>query len=87
MSARVVMYSTGYCPYCTQAERLLQARGVTEIETIRIDQDDALREAMIAKTGRRTVPQIYIGDTHVGGFDDLAALDKAGGLMPLLQGA
>ncbi len=87
MKARVVMYSTAVCPYCTMAERLLQSRGVETIEKIRVDQDTSLREEMIEKTGRRTVPQIYIGDTHVGGFDDLSALDKAGGLLPLLQGA
>ena len=82
----VLMYSTGVCPYCVRAEMLLKQRGVTEIEKIRIDLDPQQREAMMARTGRRTVPQIYIGDTHVGGFDDLAALDKAGGLMPLLNG-
>ena len=87
MKPRIVMYSTAVCPYCTMAERLLQSRGVEAIEKIRIDQDTSLREAMVQKTGRRTVPQIYIGDTHVGGFDDLSALDKAGGLLPLLQGA
>jgi len=83
---KVLMYSTGVCPYCVRAEMLLKQRGVTEIEKIRIDLDPQQREAMMARTGRRTVPQIYIGDTHVGGFDDLAALDKAGGLMPLLNG-
>jgi glutaredoxin 3 len=87
MKPRVVMYSTAVCPYCTMAERLLQSRGVEAIEKIRVDQDTSLREAMMQKTGRRTVPQIYIGDTHVGGFDDLSALDKAGGLLLLLQGA
>jgi glutaredoxin 3 len=66
------------------AERLLRSKGVTEIDKIRIDTDPSIRDAMIEKTGRRTVPQIYIGDTHVGGFDDLAALDRAGGLDPLL---
>ncbi|MFO0253081.1 MAG: glutaredoxin 3, partial [Betaproteobacteria bacterium] len=71
-------------PYCQMAERLLRGKGVTEIEKIRIDSDPALREEMMQKTGRRTVPQIYIGDTHVGGYDDLAALDRAGGLDPLL---
>ena len=79
---KVLMYSTGYCPYCTRAEMLLKQRGVTEIEKIRIDVDTEQRDAMMARTGRRTVPQIYIGDTHVGGFDDLAALDKAGELIP-----
>ena len=80
------MYSTGVCPYCMRAEQLLRARGVTEIEKIRIDLDPARRDEMIARTSRRTVPQIFIGDTHVGGFDDLAALDQAGKLAPLLAG-
>ncbi|MBU6142393.1 MAG: glutaredoxin 3 [Betaproteobacteria bacterium] len=82
--AKVVMYSTAVCPYCQRAEMLLKQRGVSEIEKIRIDLDSAQRDQMIAKTGRRTVPQIFIGDRHVGGFDDLAALDREGGLMPLL---
>ena len=82
--AKVLMYSTGVCPYCIQAERLLKAKGVAEIEKIRIDLLPEQRDLMIEKTGRRTVPQIYIGDTHVGGFDDLAALDRAGGLDTLL---
>ncbi|MCE2999754.1 MAG: glutaredoxin 3 [Betaproteobacteria bacterium] len=82
--ARIRMYATAVCPYCQMAERLLRGKGVTEIEKIRIDSDPALREEMMQKTGRRTVPQIYIGDTHVGGYDDLAALDRAGGLDPLL---
>ena len=86
MTARVVMYSSGVCPYCTMAERLLTARGVDAIEKIRIDLDPQQRTDMMAKTGRRTVPQIYIGDTHVGGFDDLSALDQAGKLDALLQG-
>ena len=86
MTAPVVMYSTAVCPYCVRAEQLLKARGVESIEKIRIDLDPAQRDAMIARTGRRTVPQIYIGDTHVGGFDDLSALDRAGGLLPLLNG-
>ncbi len=81
---KITMYATGVCPYCTRAEQLLKSRGVAEIEKIRIDLDPAQRDIMMSKTGRRTVPQIYIGETHVGGFDDLAALDKAGGLMPLL---
>ena len=86
MSAnQVVMYSTAVCPYCVRAEALLKQRGVQQIDKIRIDLEPAERDRMIERTGRRTVPQIYIGDTHVGGFDDLAALDKAGGLMPLLQ--
>jgi len=83
---KVLMYSTGVCPYCMRAEMLLKQRGVAEIEKIRIDTDPAQREAMMARTGRRTVPQIYIGETHVGGFDDLSALDRAGKLMPLLEG-
>jgi glutaredoxin 3 len=82
--SNVVMYSTAVCPYCVQAERLLAAKGVKDITRIRVDQDPARREEMIARTGRRTVPQIFIGDRHVGGFDDLAALDRAGGLVPLL---
>jgi glutaredoxin 3 len=82
--AKVTMYSTAVCPYCQRAEMLLKQRGVTEIEKIRIDLDSAQKDAMIEKTGRRTVPQIFIGQTHVGGFDDLAALDRSGGLQPLL---
>ncbi len=82
--ARVLMYSTGVCPYCIQAERLLKAKGVAEIDKIRVDLQPEQRNLMIEKTGRRTVPQIYIGDTHVGGFDDLSALDRAGGLDKLL---
>lgn len=87
MSARVLMYSTGVCPYCVMAERLLKAKGVENIEKIRIDLQPEQRTEMMQKTGRRTVPQIYIGDTHVGGFDELRALEHAGGLDPLLQGA
>jgi glutaredoxin 3 len=83
--AAVKMYSTGICPFCQMAERLLQSRGVTDIEKIRIDLDPARRDEMIEKTGRRTVPQIYIGATHVGGFDDLSALDRKGELAPLLN--
>jgi glutaredoxin 3 len=82
--SNVVMYSTAVCPYCVQAERLLAAKGVKDITKIRVDQDPARRDEMIARTGRRTVPQIFIGDKHVGGYDDLAALDRAGGLVPLL---
>jgi glutaredoxin 3 len=82
--AKVQMYSTAVCPFCIQAERLLKAKGVTDIEKIRVDLQPELRDAMIQKTGRRTVPQIFIGDTHVGGFDDLSALDRAGGLDKLL---
>jgi glutaredoxin 3 len=87
MSARVLMYSTGVCPYCVMAERLLKAKGVEQIEKIRIDLLPEQRAEMMQKTGRRTVPQIYIGDTHVGGFDDLSALEHAGKLDSLLQGA
>ncbi|HMV52345.1 MAG TPA: glutaredoxin 3 [Rhodocyclaceae bacterium] len=83
---KVVMYSTGVCPYCVRAEQLLNRKGVTSIEKIRVDLDPARRVEMMEKTGRRTVPQIYIGDTHVGGFDDLAALDHAGSLDVLLAG-
>ena len=83
---RVLMYSTGYCPFCMRAEMLLKQRGVQEIEKVRIDAEPERRAEMIERTGRRTVPQIYIGDTHVGGFDELAALDRAGGLQPLLAG-
>ncbi|MEI7444771.1 MAG: glutaredoxin 3 [Burkholderiales bacterium] len=84
MSAKVTMYCTAVCPYCVRAEALLKQRGVTEIDKIRIDEDPAQRDAMIARTGRRTVPQIYVGERHVGGCDDLYALDRAGGLEPLL---
>ncbi len=86
MSSRVLMYCTAVCPYCVRAEQLLKARGVSEIEKVRIDLDPSQRETMISRTGRRTVPQIYIGERHVGGFDDLAELDREGGLLPLLQG-
>ena len=86
MSASVLMYSTAVCPYCVRAEQLLKSRGVEAIEKIRVDLDAQQREAMMQKTGRRTVPQIFIGSTHVGGFDDLAALDHAGKLTLLLQG-
>ena len=84
--ANVTMYSTGVCPYCRMAERLLEARGVTMIEKIRVDLQPERRREMVEKTGRRTVPQIFIGATHVGGFDDLAALDEAGTLIKLLRG-
>jgi glutaredoxin 3 len=80
------MYTTAVCPYCTMAERLLKSKGVEEIEKIRVDLDPTIREEMMQKTGRRTVPQIYIGTTHVGGFDDLSALDRAGKLQILLDG-
>ena len=87
MTSPVRMYSTAVCPFCVMAERLLRAKGVTEIEKVRIDLDPQARQDMMSKTGRRTVPQIYIGERHVGGYDDLAALDRAGGLVPLLAGA
>lgn len=85
MATVVVMYCTAVCPYCTRAEQLLQRKGVQNIEKIRVDLQPELRVAMMEKTGRRTVPQIYIGDHHVGGYDDLAALDRAGGLVELLK--
>ena len=80
----VKMYTTQVCPYCQRAKALLKQRGVAAIEEVRIDLDPVQREQMIALTGRRTVPQIFIGDTHVGGCDDLIALDQRGGLAPLL---
>jgi len=79
------MYSTAVCPFCLRAEKLLSSKGITEIEKIRVDLDPRLREEMVTRTGRRTVPQIYIGGTHVGGFEDLAALEHAGRLEPLLR--
>ncbi|WP_353172728.1 glutaredoxin 3 [Paracandidimonas soli] len=81
----VIMYSTGYCPYCVRAEMLLKQRGVTQIEKIRIDLDPEQRKTMMERTGRRTVPQIFIGERHVGGYDELTALDRSGELLPLLQ--
>jgi len=80
----IKMYTSAYCPYCANAERLLSKKGVRHIEKIRVDEDSSILEEMIEKTGRRTVPQIYIGDYHVGGFDDLRALDLEGKLNPLL---
>lgn len=85
MHAAVLMYATAVCPYCQRAEQLLRARGVEHIEKIRIDLEPSRRDEMIERTGRRTVPQIYIGNTHVGGFDDLSALDRQGGLSALLE--
>jgi glutaredoxin 3 len=79
------MYTTAVCPYCTRAKQILKARGVQHIEEVRIDLSDEERDRMMALTGRRTVPQIFIGDTHVGGCDDLMALDSRGGLQPLLE--
>ena len=86
MALKVIMYVTGYCPYCGMAERLLQAKGVQSIEKIRVDLEPALRAEMMQRTRRRTVPQIYIGEIHVGGFDELSALDRAGRLEQLLRG-
>jgi len=80
----VKMYTTQVCPYCQRAKALLKQRGVAAIEEIRIDLDPVQRDHMVAVTGRRTVPQIFIGETHVGGCDDLIALDQRGALMPLL---
>ena len=82
--AHVVMYSTTVCPYCVAAERLLKKRGVEQIEKILIDREPGKREEMMTRTNRRTVPQIYIDERHIGGFDDLSALDREGGLVPLL---
>ena len=82
--AKIRMYSTAVCPFCLRAEMLLGSKGVTEIEKIRVDLDPLQREEMMNRTGRRTVPQIYIGDTHVGGFEELAALEHAGKLDSLL---
>lgn len=84
MTAHIMMYSTGMCPFCDRAEALLKARGVVHIEKVRIDLEPARRDEMTTRTGRRTVPQIFIGETHVGGFDDLSALDRAGKLTQLL---
>jgi len=83
--AKVLMYTTAVCPFCVRAEMLLKQRGVDEIEKVRIDLEPGQRELMMERTGRRTVPQIYIGEVHVGGYDDLAALDRAGKLQPLLE--
>ena len=83
--AAVKMYTTGTCPYCQMAERLLVSKGVAAIEKIRVDLEPAKRRDMQERTGRRTVPQIYSGDAHVGGYDDLAALDRAGKLDGLLR--
>lgn len=83
--AKVTMYSTTVCPFCTRAEMLLKQRGVSEIDKIFIDRDPTQRDLMMERTQRRTVPQIFIDDKHIGGYDDLAALDQAGGLIPLLS--
>ncbi|MFO1263340.1 MAG: glutaredoxin 3 [Rhodoferax sp.] len=84
---KVTMYTTAVCPYCVQAKRVLHAKGVTDIDEIRVDADPGQRAKMMEITGRRTVPQIFIGSTHVGGCDDLMALDSQGGLLPLLNAA
>ncbi len=84
---QVKMYTTAVCPYCVRAKQILKSKGVTDIEEIRVDQLPEAREHMMNITGRRTVPQIFIGETHVGGCEDLMALDAKGGLMPLLQTA
>ena len=85
--AAVKMYTTAVCPYCIRAKQLLKSKGVAQIEEIRVDTDPQAREQMMATTGRRTVPQIFIGSQHVGGCDDLMALDAQGGLLPLLNAA
>jgi len=82
---RITMYSTGVCPYCQMAERLLRSKGISAIDKVRVDLEPERRVEMMEKTGRRTVPQIYIGETHVGGYDELAALDRAGSLDVLLR--
>jgi glutaredoxin 3 len=81
------MYTTAVCPYCIRAKQILKSKGVEQIEEIRIDTDPGQRDHMMQITGRRTVPQIFIGDTHVGGCDDLIALDGRGGLEPMLKSA
>ncbi|MDQ2917121.1 MAG: glutaredoxin 3 [Casimicrobiaceae bacterium] len=86
MKPAVTMYTTAYCGYCLRAERLLETKGITDIVKIRVDEQPEERIAMMKRTGRRTVPQIYIGDHHVGGYDELAALDRAGRLNALLAG-
>lgn len=86
MQPAIRMYATAVCPYCIRAEQLLQRKGVASLEKIRVDLDPARRDEMIELTGRRTVPQIFIGDYHVGGCDDLHALDREGRLDPLLRG-
>ena len=86
MTSKVLMYSSAVCPYCVRAEQLLNRKGVADIEKVRVDLEPARREEMMQKTGQRSVPQIFIGDFHVGGCDDLYALDRAGKLDPLLRG-
>ncbi len=87
MTTEVMMYSTAVCPYCIRAESFLRAKGVGDIAKVRIDLDPARRAEMMERTGRRTVPQIYIAGQHVGGYEDLVALDRAGKLAPLLAGS
>ncbi|SEN88494.1 glutaredoxin 3 [Brachymonas denitrificans] len=84
---KVTIYTTAYCPYCIRAKQLLKERGVADYQEIKVDQDPAQRQVMMERSGRRTVPQIWIGETHVGGCDDLFALDQKGGLQPLLDAA
>ncbi|MFZ1364955.1 MAG: glutaredoxin 3 [Brachymonas denitrificans] len=84
---KVTIYTTAYCPYCIRAKQLLKERGVADYEEIKVDQDPAQRQVMMERSGRRTVPQIWIGESHVGGCDDLFALDQKGGLQPLLDAA
>lgn len=86
MTSKVLMYSSAVCPYCVRAEQLLNRKGVADIEKVRVNLEPARREEMMQKTGQRSVPQIFIGDFHVGGCDDLYALDRAGKLEPLLRG-
>jgi Glutaredoxin, GrxC family len=86
MKPKVIMYTTAYCGYCRRAERLLESKGITDVVQIRVDLSPDARVAMMRRTGRRTVPQIYIGDHHVGGYDELAALDREGRLAALLAG-
>ena len=86
MAQKITMYSTAVCPFCQRAERLLRSKGVTAIDRIRVDLEPERRVEMMEKTGRRTVPQIYIGETYVGGFEELAALEHAGRLDGLLRG-
>ncbi|HVC49684.1 MAG TPA: glutaredoxin 3 [Burkholderiales bacterium] len=83
---KVIMYTSGFCPFCMMAERLLRQRGVVDIHKIRVDLEPSQREQMVAITGRRTVPQIFINETYVGGYDELATLDGVGGLLALLEG-
>jgi glutaredoxin 3 len=86
MTLPVTMYATAVCPYCIQAERLLASKGVRDVTKIRVDLDPARRDEMMQRTGRRTVPQIYVGDHHVGGYDELAALERSGKLAKILAG-